>query len=87
MITNNEKRHYLSVKSLSALFKGQNSKDNGDFSCLNCLHSFRTKKKTTKTHENVCKNHDYCCIKMPKDNKNILKYNHRKKSIKVPFII
>ena len=45
MITNNEKWHYLSVKSLSALFKGQNSKDNGDFSCLNCLHSFRTKKK------------------------------------------
>ena len=48
MITNNEKWHYLSVKSLSALFKGQNSEDNGDFSCLNCLHSFRKKKKQLK---------------------------------------
>ena len=52
----------LSVKSLPALFRGQNSKDNGDFCCLNCLHSFRTKNKL-KEHENVCKNHDYCYIR------------------------
>ena len=43
-IPNEEKRHYLAVKKLSALLRGITSKNNDDFYCLNCLHSFRTKK-------------------------------------------
>ena len=36
--------HYLAVKKLSALSaRGITSKYNGDFYCLNWLHSFRTK--------------------------------------------
>ena len=34
--------HYFAVKNLSALLRGITSKKNGDFYCLNCLHSFRT---------------------------------------------
>ena len=34
-----------------------------------------------KKHENVCKNHNYCCIEMPKK-EIILKYNHVEKSMK-----
>ena len=34
-----------------------------------------------KKHENVCKNHNYCCIEMPKK-EIILKYNHGEKSMK-----
>ena len=53
MISNDEKReaksegwwYYLAVKRLSALLRGITSKNNGDFYCLNCLHSFRTKNK------------------------------------------
>ena len=45
MIPNEEKWHYLAVKKLSALLRGITSKNNGDFYCLNCLHSFRTKNK------------------------------------------
>ena len=45
-------------KNLSGLFRGNTSKNNGDFHCLNCLHSFRTENKL-KEHENVCKNHYY----------------------------
>ena len=37
--------HYLAVKKLSVLLRGIASKNNGDFYCLNCLHSFRTKNK------------------------------------------
>ena len=59
MITDNEKWHYLAVKKLSALFCKITAKHNGDFYCLNCLHSFSTKTKI-KEHENACKNHDYC---------------------------
>ena len=44
--------HYLSVKKLSALLRGITSKNNGDFYCLNCLHSFRTKNKL-ESHEKV----------------------------------
>ena len=69
MITNdNEKWHYLAVKSLSRLLRGITSNHNEDFYCLNCLDSYRTKEKLKK-HENVCKDHDYCYVKMPNEDK------------------
>ena len=43
MISDGEKWHYLALQKLSALLKGITSKNNGDFYCLNCLHSCRTK--------------------------------------------
>ena len=45
MITDGKKWHYLAVKSLSALLRGITSKHVGDFHCLNCFHSYSTKKK------------------------------------------
>ena len=43
MITDKNNRwHYLAVKSLSALFRGITSSNNGDFYCLDCFHSYRT---------------------------------------------
>ena len=71
---------------MSALLRGMASKHEGDFHCLNCFHSFRTENKLKK-HKNVCQNHDYCYVEMPKEDNKILKYNHREKSMKVPFII
>ena len=54
MITDSEKWHYIALKSeptddgftrlikrLSKLFRGITSNHDGDFYCLNCLHSFR----------------------------------------------
>ena len=35
----------LQKKKLSALLREITSKNNGDFYCLNCRHSFRTKNK------------------------------------------
>ena len=38
MITDNNNRwHYLAVKSLSGLFRGITSSNDGDFYCLNCF--------------------------------------------------
>ena len=59
MITDNGKLYHLTVKKLSGLFSKIASKRDGEFYCLNCLHSFRAESKL-KEHENVCKNHDYC---------------------------
>ena len=53
--------------------------------CLNCFHSFSAKIKFKK-HENVCKNHDYCYIEMPKEYGNVLKYNRGKKSVKAQIV-
>ena len=86
MITDGKKWHYLAVKNLSALFTGIASTHEGDFSCLNCFCSYRTKNKLKK-HKNVCKNHDYCYVEMPAQDNKILKYNQGEKSLKVPFII
>ena len=71
MITDDDNRwHYLAVKSLLALFRRIASSNNGDFYCLNRFHSYRTLNKLKK-HERVCNNHDYCCIEMPKEHKKI----------------
>ena len=88
MITDEEEDgyHNLTVKKISRLFRGITSNNNGDFYCLNCLHSFRTDNKL-KEHERLCNNHDYCEPLMPKKDKNILKYNSGEKSLKVANVI
>ena len=92
MITDNGERsngvknwHYLTVKSIPRLLKGLAPNHKGDFYCLNCFHSHRTKERLEK-HEEVCKDHDYCYVKMPDEDKKILKYNPGEKSLNVLFI-
>ena len=86
MITNGEGLHYLAVKKLSALLKGITSKHKRDFYCLNCLHSFRTKKKL-ESHKRVCENKDFCNIIMLSEDTKILEFNQYRKSDKALFII
>ena len=76
-----KKWHYLAVKSLSELFRGITSNNNGDFYYLNCFHSFRTEKKLKK-HKTVRENYDSCYVEMPKEDNKILKYNYGEKSMK-----
>ena len=45
MTSNGEGLYYLMVKKLSAFPKRVTSKHNGDFYCLNCLHSFTAENK------------------------------------------
>ena len=87
MITDDDNKwHYLAVKSLPAFFRGITSSNNGDFYCLNCFHSYHTLNKLEKhervcnnhdtlnkreKHERVCNNHDYCCIDMPEEQEKI----------------
>ena len=71
-------RHYLAVKSISRLLRRITSDHNGDFYYLNCLHSYRLKSKLKK-HEKICKNHDFCDLKMPDAKINILESKPGKK--------
>ena len=74
------------MKSLSALLKGISSNHVGDFYCLNCFHSYRTKNKLKK-HKRVCNNHDYCCLEMPNKDNKVLKYYSEENLLKFPAII
>ena len=46
--------HCLAIKNISGLLRGITSIHNGDFYCLNCLHSYGTKRKLKK-HEKYVK--------------------------------
>ena len=85
MIPNEEEGwHYLVIKKLSVLLRGTASKHNGDFYCLNCLHSFRTEDKL-KSHKKYVKRG--CGILMPSGKNNILEFNQYMKSDKMLCII
>ena len=86
MITDGEKWHYLTIKSLSALFRAITSKHPGDFYCLNCFQSYTTENKLKK-YKKVCENHNYCYVEMPEEYNKILKCSKGEKSIRLPFII
>ena len=53
MIPNREGWHYITVKTLLALFREITSKHQVDFYCLNCLHSFASENKQ-ESHKNIC---------------------------------
>ena len=55
--------HYIAIKSISRLFRGVTSTNNGDFYCINCLHSFRTNNKLKK-HQRLCDNNKFCEVIM-----------------------
>ena len=45
MISNGENWHYLTVKNLPGLLRGNTSSHKEDLYCLNCFRSYRTKNK------------------------------------------
>ena len=55
------------------------SKHVGDFYCLNCLHSFRTKE--------VCENKYFCGAAISSKDNKILESNQYRKSDKTPSVI
>ena len=86
MISYVEKQwHYLAVKKLSSILRGITSNINGDFYCLNCLHSFRTKNKL-ESHKKVCKNKKFGNVIAPSEDIKISEYNQYQKFDKAPFI-
>ena len=87
MITSKKgNQHYLAIKNISRLLRGNGSNHHGDFICLNCFHSYRTA-GSLRDHERLCYNHEHCKINMPSPGNNILQYNSGEKSLKLEHII
>ena len=84
MISDGKKYHYLVVTNLSGLLQENSSNHEGYFYCLNCFNSYTTKNKRKK-HEEICNNHNSCCIEMPEWVNKTIKHNPGEKSLKKPF--
>ena len=74
MISDGGKWHYVAVKKLSTLLREITSKNNDNFYCLNCLHSFITKNKL-ESHKKVCENNNFCNAIMLSEETNTLESN------------
>ena len=72
-------------KKLSALLRGITSKHNGDFYCLNCLHSFTRTNKLDHI-KNMYQFFFFNFVMSSEDTK-ILEFNKHQKSDKVSLII
>ena len=87
MVQNEKRSMSLSCsKKLLALLRKRTSKNNCDFHCLNCLHSFRIQNKL-KSHKNTCENKGLFGIVIPSERKNILEFSQYVKPNKMPYII
>ena len=86
MIPNGERWLHIAEKKTVSIIKNGDIYNNGDFYCLNCLHSFRTKNKF-ESHKKVYENKDFCNDVMPSEDTKILKFSQYQKSCKTPFII
>ena len=73
MILNGQGWHYFTVNKLPAVLSRVMSKNDGDFYCLSCLHSFTT--------ENVYGNKDFGKIVLSSEDTKILEFNRYPKRI------
>ena len=86
LITENNCKHYVAIKSLSRLLSKQNSKHKeAQHFCMNCLQEFR-EESSRDEHVRYCKNNESVHIEMP-HKKPIVEYSDGQFQFKVPLII
>ena len=74
LITENNCKHYMAIKSLSRLKSKQNSKHKeAQHFCMNCLQGFR-EEQSRDEHVGYCKNNEAVRIEMP-NKKPIVEYS------------
>ena len=86
LITENNRKHYVAIKSLSRLLSSQNTKCKAkEHFCMNCLKGFK-EESSRDEHVGYCKNNESVRIEMPHKNP-IVQYSDGQFQFKVPFII
>ena len=86
LITENNTKHYVAIKSLSRLLFSQNTKHNGkEYFCMNCLQGSWEECSRDK-HVGYCKDNESVRIEMP-HKRPIVEYSEGQFQFKVPFIM
>ena len=65
---------------------GISSKNQGDFYCYGCFHSFRTE-SALNNHGELCKDNKFCEVQLPKQGKNFKYHKPGSKSLKMNYVI
>ena len=86
LITENNRKHYIAIKSISRLLSKKNSKHKeAQHFCMNCLQGFR-EECLRDEHVGYCKNNETVWIEMPY-RKQIMQYSNGQFQFKVLFIM
>ena len=86
LISDEEKRHYCLIKSMSRLLSSQSSTDEHVLHyCSRCLNHFTTQEKLA-THKEYCSAHEAVNIEMPGEG-TTLSFKNYNRSMRVPFIV
>ena len=86
LITENNRKHYVAIKSLSRLLRSQNTKHKErEYFCMNCLQGF-WEECSRDEHLGYCKNNESVRIEMP-HKRPIVEYSEGQFQFKVPFIM
>ena len=81
-----QKKHYVAIKSLERLLSMSNSKHKErEYFCDNCLNGFSTEKSKDEHYE-YCSSNESVKIEMPEKNP-IVRYSNGQHQFKVPFIM
>ena len=86
IITENNRKHYVAIKSLSRLLSSKNTNHKGkEYFCMNCLQGFK-EESSRDEHLDYCINNESAKVEMPHKNP-IVQYSDGQFQFKVPFIM
>ena len=86
LITENDRKHYVAIKSLSRLLSSQNTKHKGkEYFCMNCLQGFK-EESSRDEHIGYCIDTESVKVEMLHKNL-IVQYSDGQFQFKVPFIM
>ena len=86
IISENNRKHYVEIKSLSRLLSSKNTKHKGkEYFCKNCLQRF-IEDSSRDEHLDYCINNESVKVEMPYK-KPIVQYSDAQFQFEVPFIM
>ena len=86
IISENNRKHYVTIKSLSRLLSSENTKHKGkEYFCMNCLQGFK-EGSSRNEHIDYCIDNESVKVEMPYKNPRV-QYSDGQFQFKVPFIM
>ena len=86
IISENNRKHYVAIKSLSRLLSSENTDHKGkEYFCMNCLQGFK-EESSRDEHIGYCIDNNSVKVKMPHKNPRV-QYSDGQFQFKVPFIM